>query len=315
MKCFYHAADADGHLSGWLVKKFNPDCEMIGVNYGDEILDVVPQGLIKRETIFVVDFSFSKDIMEGLNRDHNLIWIDHHTTSVEEMLDLQIKGFRNSEHAACTLTYMYCTNEAQGFPRRGLSQPFHGYMAVNPVVFEQVPMFIKYVSDYDAWRHEYKPDSTYFNRGLYAEVTDPSKHELERCVWYYLEEDPNIFERIVARGKIIYDYQIASAESKCKSIGYSRMVAFKDIRAERDSYREALFNCFIINQAHWGSLQYGTRMDNHDICMTYHWNGKLWIVSMRSEEVDVGSIAKANGGGGHERAAGFTCKELPAWIL
>ena len=43
--------------------------------------------------------------------------------------------------------------------------------------------------------------------------------------------------------------------------------------------------------------------------MTYHYNGdrKLWVCSLRSNgDVDVGQIAEKLGGGGHDRAAGFS---------
>jgi len=36
MKCFYHSVDLDGHCSGAIVKRAYPDCEMIGINYGDK---------------------------------------------------------------------------------------------------------------------------------------------------------------------------------------------------------------------------------------------------------------------------------------
>lgn len=38
---------------------------------------------------------------------------------------------------------------------------------------------------------------------------------------------------------------------------------------------------------------------------------KQFTVSLYSETVDVGAIAKAHGGGGHKGAAGFVCDTLP----
>ena len=35
MKCFYHSADLDGHCSAAIVKAVCPECELIGINYGD----------------------------------------------------------------------------------------------------------------------------------------------------------------------------------------------------------------------------------------------------------------------------------------
>ena len=35
MKCFYHSADLDGQCSGAIVKLARPDCELVGIDYGD----------------------------------------------------------------------------------------------------------------------------------------------------------------------------------------------------------------------------------------------------------------------------------------
>ena len=45
MKCFFHSADLDGHCSGAIVKHKYPDCEMIGINYGQEFpWDTIEKG-------------------------------------------------------------------------------------------------------------------------------------------------------------------------------------------------------------------------------------------------------------------------------
>ena len=76
MKCFYHSADLDGHCSGAIVKHKYPECELIGINYGDEFpwddLDI-------DDPIYMVDFSLQPfDQMIKLGKHFNLIWIDHH---------------------------------------------------------------------------------------------------------------------------------------------------------------------------------------------------------------------------------------------
>ena len=54
MKCFFHSVDLDGHCSGAIVKKAYPECEMIGINYGDSF----PWGVIgPGEKVVMVDFS------------------------------------------------------------------------------------------------------------------------------------------------------------------------------------------------------------------------------------------------------------------
>ena len=83
MKCFYHSADLDGHCSGAIVKLKYPDCEMIGINYGD-IIDI--NNIHQDEEVFMVDFCLQPfDGMLELNKKAKLYWIDHHAKgSIDE---------------------------------------------------------------------------------------------------------------------------------------------------------------------------------------------------------------------------------------
>ena len=53
-------------------------------------------------------------------------------------------------------------------------------------------------------------------------------------------------------------------------------------------------------------------MNKYDICMPFYYNGKkhAWSHSLytNKDDVDCSYIAKALGGGGHQKAAGFTMK-------
>lgn len=80
MKCFYHRSDLDGHCSGAIVKMRFPECEMIGVDYQDE-LPVF--GYKYNEEIYIVDFSFKPEVMRELSERHILHWIDHHKSSID----------------------------------------------------------------------------------------------------------------------------------------------------------------------------------------------------------------------------------------
>jgi len=50
---------------------------------------------------------------------------------------------------------------------------------------------------------------------------------------------------------------------------------------------------------------------NYDIWIACVFDGSVWIVSLYSLEADVSVIAKKYGGGGHKKAAGFKCRDLP----
>ena len=71
MKAFYHSADLDGHCSGAIVKYAHPECELIGINYGDKF----PwESIGQDETVYMVDFSLQPfSDMIRLNKACSLI--------------------------------------------------------------------------------------------------------------------------------------------------------------------------------------------------------------------------------------------------
>jgi len=99
--CFYHKSDLDGVCSAAIVKHFVPDCELFGMEYGDEFPWhlVQPSGIVchgsdpsgmpdsvewkNRRTVYLVDFSLKPEDMKRLAEVSNLIWIDHHQICVD----------------------------------------------------------------------------------------------------------------------------------------------------------------------------------------------------------------------------------------
>ena len=79
---FYHRGDLDGVSSAAIIcKKFkNDNITLIGVEYGETIDEA---SYIKDvDVVYVVDYTFEPfDRMVELNKNYNLIWVDHHKTS------------------------------------------------------------------------------------------------------------------------------------------------------------------------------------------------------------------------------------------
>ena len=91
--CLYHGVDIDGYLSAAIVKNYvGDDIEMIPMSHGQKTPD-----LTDYSTIYIVDFCLSREEMLQLNSTKNLIWIDHHTSSLELMQGEEIKGFQNTK--------------------------------------------------------------------------------------------------------------------------------------------------------------------------------------------------------------------------
>lgn len=280
MKCFYHRADMDGKCSGALVKMEHPDCEMIGINYGDSF----PWETVKpNEDVYMVDFSLQPfEDMERLNAMCNLIWVDHHITAIEES---KKRGFRayiqslDTNYAGCELTW-------------SLLHPVDPFA---PLIKKVAPHFVWLLGRYDVWDHSI-PEILEFQSGLrsYGPMypDDPT--------WKMLFED-SFVDQVIEIGKIIIKHEKGQNEAYAKSCAYD--VLFDSLR------------CVAINKGLANSLLFASVYDpaKHDAMLCYVWRKDKWTVSLYSSkpEVDVSVVCKARGGGGHKGAAGFQCQELP----
>ena len=285
MKCFYHSADLDGHCSGAIVKFKYPECEMFGINYGDEF----PWGIIQKgETVFMVDFGLQPFFpnMLNLNAKCNLIWIDHHKSAIQEYEaarlndpELAIPGalcFDNSQ-AGCELTWEYLFDT-------------------------KVPRFVKLLSQYDVWNHS-EPTTLPFQFGLRLYNTIPDEDGME--LWHDLLDMDGSFEnmtnQIIEQGKLILRYNKQENEKYCSACSFE---------TELDGLR-----CIAINKMLTNSQIFDSVWDDkkYDAMLTFGFRKGMWTVSLYSdrEDVDVSAIAKARGGGGHKGASGFQCEKLP----
>ena len=273
MKCFYHSSDADGCSSGALVKIYHPDCEMIGITYGEDFpWDIITD---KDETIYMVDFSLQPfNDMIRLNELCNLYWIDHHKTAIEEYEKnaiIPIKGSRQIGTGACALVYKLFNNK------------------------EILPTFISLLSEYDVWYHS-DPRTLPFQYGIKRYNTDPNNIDF----WCSLF-DTELVQRIVEEGFIIIEYQQEKDEKFIKKYSFE---------TELDGYRCIAVNKMNTSSLLFKSIW---DPDKYDIMLTFGYFNKQWTVSLYTDKknIDVSKIAKKMGGGGHAQASGFSIKELP----
>ena len=115
----YHSADFDGIFCREIARKFLPrDTDFIGWSHGDPkvicpmegrifLLDLSPDCLDQIPTAFLVSAFLG-------NGACAIIWIDHHTTSIEKW-PASIEGYRIDGVAACRLTWQWFqTGEVAG---------------------------------------------------------------------------------------------------------------------------------------------------------------------------------------------------------
>jgi oligoribonuclease NrnB/cAMP/cGMP phosphodiesterase (DHH superfamily) len=122
-----HHADADGFGAAYAIHKAIGDMvfEYIPVQYGEQ-LPIIPEGT---EILYIVDFSYPRDICEELATKYTLQIIDHHKTAEAELKGLPYAVFDMTK-SGCILTwdFMYVPGTA--------------------------PDILRYVEDRDLWKFE-----------------------------------------------------------------------------------------------------------------------------------------------------------------
>lgn len=276
MKCLYHSADLDGHCSGAIIKNLHPECEMIGINYGQDFpWKKIEQG----EQVFMVDFGLQPfSDMHRLSSICELHWIDHHKSAIADAIasDFRVSGLCNVEYAGCELTWQYVNS------------------------YRPQPKAVRLLGRYDVWDHS-EAETLPFQYGARTEKdTLPENQEF----WNKLFTDNSYCDQLVEKGRLILDYEASQNTKFCKAYAFeTELFGHKGICANRGFCNSKLFDSVY-------------DPERHDLMISFSRlkppAGK-WTVSLYStkDNVDCSVLAKQLGGGGHKGAAGFQCEELP----
>lgn len=300
MKLFYHN-DLDGRCAGFLVanhyeyeEHFEKGVNAFEVDYVRPInLDTIDPG----ETVFFVDYSFKDDtkyvLDELVERGCRVVWCDHHTSSLnlcKKHPELnEIEGIRAEGISGAALTYMYLYEEND---------------------LEELPYFIRLVSDYDCWIYKYGKETDYFKLGidsLYSDALDCDEHS---TIWSNL-----LYNRPV-------ETNLSEEEIDIDSMTYvlNRGMAIETYVTNNNTFYRENFayeseilghKCLVVNQK-TNSKIFGDEYDKYPLVAVWVYNGEKYVYSIFSsnKEIDCSKIAEHFGGGGHKGAAGFTTNEL-----
>lgn len=245
MLCIYHSNDLDGQCSGAIVKYKYPECELFGIDYGQEI----PWNLIgKHNKIFLVDFSFQpvNNTLKLIDLNKQLIWIDHHISAIRELFDYDIKGLQEVGKGACELTWRFL------FPNK------------------KIPLAVKLLSQYDVWNHK-DIRTIPFQYGIRLRDTHPDNQNF----WSRLFSSNDLLSFIVTVGNNILTYiekenRIFSKQSfeldfegyKCIALNKSGNSKMFDFVENIDKYDIKL--TFVYKYNSWTITLY-TSQDNIDV--------------------------------------------------
>jgi len=125
MKVLYHAGCDDGFGAAYAIwLKYGYQAKYIPVQYGQDFPEVSPG-----ETVYVVDFSYPRDILQDIADRCKLVVLDHHKTAMDDLVDLPFAHFDMNKSGA-VLAWEY----------------FHPN--------KPIPVLLEYVQDYDLWTKE-----------------------------------------------------------------------------------------------------------------------------------------------------------------
>lgn len=289
----YHSADFDGIFCREIARKFLPDADLIGWNFGDPLIKVAS---VSGSKIYVLDLS--PDCIDpltlGAPEMTNLIWIDHHKTSIDKWSP-NLNGYRIDGVAACRLAWQwFCLHNG------GTLIPEGGFTILPPkkaYIDRQVlePIAVRLAGEYDIWDKR-DPDAELFQHGLRSQP-------LLDGDWKLLLSDGSDWVKVLLEAG--------------KAIQYAKTEENKSIitHAGFDTFFEGL-KFLACNHARFNSHLFTAGIKpEHDALLGFCWKSGSWSISLYhapgKEHHDLSAIAKKFGGGGHKGACGFQCKTLP----
>lgn len=261
----YHGNCPDGFGAAWSFwKKYGTKAEYIAANYGMQAPDVTGKD------VYIVDFSFSREVTEDLARKaKSILILDHHKTAFENLNDLPYFVY-DVNHSGAYLAWKHVFGE------------------------DNVPNLIKIIEDRDLWKWKLLDSELLLN------VVD--SYQFNFSMWdalaNKLELESPEYERMLWEGIAISRYRkniinnIIKGQHKLRILG-------EDIPAVNSPYFQSEIGATLCVGNPY-SCVYTWVGDQYRFSLRSAENGGK----------DVAEIAKRFGGGGHRNAAGFSVKSL-----
>lgn len=258
---FYHSKCYDGFGSAYAAwKKFGDNAKYQAVSYGYS-----PPSKPSGDTLYIVDFSYSMDVLHDLHeRFEKIVIIDHHKTAKESL-----EGNMNAhswleinfdmERSGALMTWEY----------------FHGSGTA--------PMLIKHISDRDLWH--FKLDGT--DKIHKALVSYPMNFKL----WDTLDVEKLKLEGVTCER--LYNQLVDSITKSC----WMKMIDGIKVPVVNTSIAWSEVGIKLLDLNPNAPFAASFTVFNDQVM----WS----LRSPPGGDFDVSAIAKKFGGGGHKNAAGF----------
>lgn len=270
----YHSKDFDGITSGVIMKMKYPDIKLVGYDRGDDIEKVI--NLID-DSIIIADISFDMDIMYSISKKADLLWIDHHKTSIDAFNsypeEIKCRTYLDMSEAACVNTWK-CL-----FPDK------------------EIPYALFLIGCYDIWR--FNGEDVWYNEimplqhGLKLSCDSPENFPLN------IMHSRSDTEKMISENTNIVKYQQAIDRRICEKTFVRKVEGY---------------SALCINGSGYSSDTFVSVFDpeKHDLIMWFSFDGEVWAVGLRTpkDDVDVSAIASKYGGGGHKKASGCAVDDI-----
>ncbi len=341
-----HHNDMDGWFSAHIVKNFagtHSKCYFHEANYGwrdiaTNALKKVPENV--EITVYIVDFSLGKDELISLASDKRIrcmIWIDHHEAVRDGKPERVAWDYlQQAENVVANKPRRMITYFSQPDEKIGACELVWKYFGEGIHGYENIPVpeAIEFVGAYDSWRDDrpdwetlimptffllntmdWNPevwDVTFFTQDKMGSFIGRSNTKADANFEVFSLRDPECLRD----GNLIFDELKHRWDERLRAGGYAKVI-------------DGGYRAYILFTADWGSLIFGNKMKEYDLCIgiTYLPKTKLWSLRCYSNKpnVNVAEICARiqpatpengmKGGGGHKGAAGCKVKDITPYLL
>lgn len=296
----YHANCPDGAGAALAAyQKFGNGADYVAVSHGNE----PPWDQIDNciDDIYLVDFCYPRQVMIDISRRdidpeaplRTVFVLDHHKSAQEALIGIEEETSDRSEHDTIDVTFDMQYSGAvlawrHFFPDRA------------------VPDLLLYLEDRDLWKWALL-SSKEINTAL------KSYGGLENFLSWekFLQKFPQ--DQLTQEGQAL----LRADQQYVQQISRQAEIVSFDVPGDQPVCCWACNATTLFSEVAEAMVTTMSRPLDRDFTpmgIAWYWDGpgQRYRVSLRSRsDFDVSKIAKAFGGGGHLRASGFECKELP----
>ena len=307
----YHANCTDGFgaaFAAWL--KLGDEAEYLPMNYGDvktpADFDMKVSLAAKDNDIYILDFSFPREVMEALfQHAKRVIWLDHHASVFKDW------GVPLDDVADELTLGLVQPNDHTVVLDNNKSGAMLAWEYFHPGT--EVPMLIQHIDDRDRW--QFKLDGS---KELHAALASyqPWSFEMWDHIWAetsYRANDGTGIDSFYHEGKAILRAHNQHVQAALKQV--RDCILDISINGHR-TYPVGL----AANAPYFLASDLGHELANKSGTFGLVWSmagdGQIHCSLRSNGGYDVSAIAKAFGGGGHRNAAGFLTNidTLMGWL-